>query len=398
MDVSMRPAHVLIHFDELGLRRRGRTRLERVLRNHLNRVLPRLGAKKVRSEEGRITVPLDGADFDAIAPVLARTPGISWFAAVHKIEKRVEAFRDAVVALAAPHDGSFRITVKRSTKRFPVTSMEIARQMGAAVVEASGRPVDLHTPRYNYRLEIADGGAYLYTERHAGWGGMPPASAAPVVALVSGGADSAVAAFRMTRRGCAVRLVHFAHAAACDGARADDKIDRLASALSMSQGEVVLHAFDVTAAQETIADAVFSRDRVVAYRLAMGRVATRVADAIGADALVTGDVIAQAPSQSVARIAALHRALETPVLTPVIGDRREDLLEEARRLDLRAICALAYEDCLGYGAGRDGRAPLDEWLGGDDRPMAALVQAIAATESTRAWRLGEPIDPQDAAR
>ncbi len=394
----MRPALVLIHFDELGLRRRGRTRLERVLRNHLNRVLPRLGAKKVRTEEGRITVPLDGADFEPIAAVLARTPGISWFAAVHKVEKRVEAFRDAVVALAAPHDGSFRITVKRATKRFPVTSMEVARQMGAAVVEASGRPVDLHTPQHNYRLEIADGGAYLYTERHPGLGGMPPTSAAPVVALVSGGVDSAVAAYRMTRRGCTVRLVHFEHAAACDGPRADDKVARLAAALSMSQGEVVLHTFDIGAAQEALADAVFSRDRVVAYRLAMGRVATRVADATGADALVTGDVLAQAPSQSVARIAALQRALETPVLTPVVGDRREDLLEETRRLGLRDLTALPYEDCLGYGAGRDGRAPLDEWLGGEDRPMAALVDRIAATESQRAWRLGEPIEPRDAAQ
>ena len=406
----MRPTAVLIHFDELGLKGRSRPFFERRLRRRLDAALRGVVAKKVRADDGRMTVVLDDdTDVTAVTEVLRRVPGIAWYAPVFKVERQVEAFKRAAVELAADDTGSFRVTVKRATKKFPVTSMEVARQMGAAIHLASGRPVNLKQPDHNYQLEISERGAYLYSRREAGLGGLPPGMNGAVALLMSGGADSAIAGVRTMRRGAVIYPVHFFNASvgvapkaagtraeAARGPRVADKAERMAAALSRFQGHLTLTCVDFAPVQAAIHEAVSPRGRTLAYRRLMHEITSHVATRFECAAVVTGDVIGQDAAQTIESLALIYEKSRQPVLTPVAGDRREVLLETARGFDLLATAALPYEDCVHHRAeprsAADVRPDILEEIRAFD--PGDLVDAAVREAERHAFKFGERVVPR----
>lgn len=403
----MRPTAVLIHFDELGLKGRSRPYFERRLRKRVDAALRGVASKRVRADDGRMTVVLDESDDpDAVAEVLRRVPGIAWFAPVFKVEKNVEAFKAVAVRLADGDTGSFRVTVKRATKRFPVTSMETARQVGAAIHLASGRPVNLTHPEHNYRLEISERGAYLFSRREPGVGGLPPGMNGSVALLLSGGADSAMAGIRTMRRGAVIYPVHFLNASAdvppraagtrvesSRGDRVADRPLRMAAELSRFQGHLSLTCVDFAAAHEAIHEAVAPRGRTLAYRRVMHEITARVAARFECSMVATGDIIGQDAGQTIESLALIYQASSLPVLTPVAGERREALLEEARKFGLLDVVALPYEDCVHYRAEARSAGDLrDETRAEIDAlDTAALVDDAVASATFHAFRYGVPV-------
>ena len=384
------PNAILIHYGEIALKGRSRPYFEKMLRKRIRESVSRLDAGRVRWEIGRMTLDLADADATAVLEAVGRVSGVAWYAPMRRLAKNMEVFKKAAVELSAADTGSFRVTVKRSDRRFPVTSMEIARQMGSAIVEATGRKVDLTGHDHNYCLEISERGAYFYSERLPGIGGLPAGVNGHVVVLLSGGVDSSVAAFRMLRRGATVHALHFQNATT-DEDRIPDKADRLAARLSRYQGKLTLFKVDFDAVQSAVVEVVPPRLRTVVYRRMMLRVGERLVRDNGWDALVTGDVVGQVAAQTLSNLGAMTAAVKTPVLMPVSGDCKEDLQNTARALGTLEISALPYEDCVNHAAAVNPglHASPEEYEAVETFDVEGLAAAALNCMETMRFRFGD---------
>ena len=386
------PDAILIHYAEIALKGRSRPHFERLLRKRIDQAVEGLGVGPTRWEIGRMTLDLRGVHVDSVIDRLGKVPGIAWFASMHRLSKNMEVFKRAAVDLSRGDIGSFRVSVKRSDRRFPVTSMEIARQMGASIVEASGRKVDLTGYDHNYCLEISEKGAYFFSKRFPGLGGLPTGVNGHVVVFLSGGVDSTVAAVRMICRGATVHALHFFNASMNED-RVPDRADRLAAALSRFQGRLTLYKVDFEPAQKVVVEAVPADHRTIVYRRLMLRTGERLLRENGWNALVTGDIVGQVAAQTLNNLGAMMAAVNVPVLTPLSGDRREDLLKTVQALGTHELSSLPHDDCVNYMAvGNPGlHTSPEEYQAFETFDVDALVSAALEGMDTISFRSGEKV-------
>ena len=245
--------------------------------------------------------------------------GIANFAIARRTEPNLEALTsDLLTDLQGQSPASFRVTARRADKRFPLPSPEIERQIGARVQATFGWPVRLNDPDLNIRVEFVTNEAFYYFGRERGAGGLPVGVSGRVVCLLSGGIDSPVAAWRMMRRGCAVRLVHF-HSYPFLEATSQEKVREIAKLLARYQLNVRLHQVPFGAVQRQVVVAVRPALRVVIYRRLMLRIAEAIARDAGARALVTGEVLGQVASQTLDNLTVIAAAASMPILRPLVG-------------------------------------------------------------------------------
>ena len=338
---------LVIHYAEIGLKGGNRPWFESRLAEDLRARLKVVPGARVRRERGRLVVSLDEGSAESAADLVSRTPGVAWFAVARAVERTAEAVETEVVAHARAGAGSFAVDTKRSDKRFPLTSMELNRQVGAAVVAATGRKVDLTAPDQVYGIEIAPERAFVFEARRRGPGGLPAGSSGRVVALLSGGIDSPVAAWRMMVRGCRVVGVHFLNDAV-DTAGVKEKLDLLGAALARWQGRFHLRVVPFGALQRAIVAAVPSDHRMLVYRRTMLRLAERVRIESKAKALVTGDSVGQVASQTLDNLRCVYSAVPGPVLSPLCGDDKVSIIDQARRIGTYEASILPHDDCCSF--------------------------------------------------
>jgi thiamine biosynthesis protein ThiI len=342
---------LVVHYAEIALKSGNRPWFEGRLAEDLRLRLKAIPGARVRRERGRMVVSLgEGAPEDAAsraADLVSRVPGVAWFAVARAVERTLEAVEPAVVALARAGSGSFAVDTRRADKTFPLDSMEVNRRVGAAVVGATGRKVDLTTPDQVYGIEIARERAFVFDARRRGPGGLPVGSSGRVVALLSGGIDSPVAAWRMMVRGCRVLGVHFLNDA-LDTAGVREKLDLLGEALARWQGRFVLRIVPFGALQRAIVAAVPADHRMLVYRRTMLRLADRVRAETGAKALVTGDSVGQVASQTLDNLRCVYAAVPGPVLPPLCGEDKEATVARARLVGTYEPSILPHEDCCSF--------------------------------------------------
>ena len=239
---------------------------------------------------------------------------------------------------------SFRVTARRADKRFPVPSPAIEREVGRRVQEATGWPVNLSAPAVTIRVEVLTADAFFYFEREPGAGGLPSGTSGKVMCLLSGGIDSPVAAWRLIRRGCRATFVHF-HSYPILSRTSQDKARELVTRLTRHQLRSRLYLVPFGGIQQRIVVAVPSPLRVVVYRRLMLRIAERLAAVRGAQALVTGDVVGQVASQTIANLDVVGSVATLPILRPLIGFDKEEITLEAQRLGTYETSIVPDEDC-----------------------------------------------------
>ncbi|MCK6479500.1 MAG: tRNA 4-thiouridine(8) synthase ThiI [Planctomycetes bacterium] len=347
----MPPSLLVLHYAEIALKGENRGWFEGRLKDNLQDALRAAGAPgSVRRERGRIVVALadpSPAALEAACGAVSRTPGVAWFAAAEEAPRDIGAIEALVVARARASAGSFAVDTRRADKTFPLTSMEVNRRVGAAVVAATGRPVDLGSPAETLGIEIAADRAFVLGPRRAGPGGLPVGSSGRVVALLSGGIDSPVAAWRMMRRGCRVLAVHFFNGAA-GGEGVLEKLDLLGEALARWQGRLNLRVVPFEAIQRAIVAAVPADHRMIVYRRTMLRLADRIRESENARALVTGDSVGQVASQTLENLACAYAAVPGPVLAPLSGAEKEEIIADARRVGTFEASCLPHQDCCSF--------------------------------------------------
>ena len=337
---------ILVHYSEVALKGKNRSWfIHRLVRN-LHTALAGLHVKEVRTPIGRIEIVLGQESAMAeIRERLSRVFGVANYAAAMRIPREFEAMADAIIGRLPPGESahSFRVHVRRADPKFTTPSPDLARDLGSKVWHARGWKVDLENADLVIGVEIIPGGAYCYIGREPGPGGLPTGTAGRVVALLSGGIDSPVAAWRMMKRGCQVTLVHF-HSAPFLSNASQEKVRQLAKVLTQYQLRSRLYMVPFGELQRQITLSVPGDLRVVVYRRLMLRIAQRIARDVRARALVTGDVIGQVASQTLDNMTVIDRAIHMTVLRPLVGLDKEEIIEQAQRLGTFDISILPDQD------------------------------------------------------
>ncbi|MBE8540641.1 tRNA uracil 4-sulfurtransferase ThiI [Geoglobus acetivorans] len=329
----------VVHYSEIALKGKNRSYFEKKLVSNLKR---KLGddSIKIRREYGRIVI--DSGE-ERIENVLRKTPGVKYSALAEMVEPDVELIAEKAIEFA-PDSGTFRVETKRSYKEFPMNSMEVNRLIGERILRAKKNlKVDLRNPENTVYIEISKDHAYVYSGRIEGVGGLPTGVSGKVVTLISGGIDSPVSAFMAMKRGAEVVAVHFFNST-IHSPSVRKKIHDLARKLS-EYHRIKLYMVPFVQIQREIIAKIPADYRMVVYRRSMMRMASMIAEKENAKAIFTGDNLGQVASQTLDNMRTIYEAAQYPVLTPLIGLDKDEIIEVARKIGTYEISILPYEDC-----------------------------------------------------
>jgi thiamine biosynthesis protein ThiI len=337
----------IVHYHEISLKRGNRPVFLRHLQANIRRAIADLGPSELIQLPGRIMVDLTRhPDPVAVRDRLTRVCGIANVALAERTGSALPALEAAVErAIAGRAFRTFRITARRAFKTFPLTSVELNRALGAHVL--ARRPdsrVDLLHAELDVHVEVLPSEAFVYSERRPGAGGLPVGSGGTVAALLSGGIDSPVAAWRMMRRGCRVVFVHF-HSTPYLPDTSQRKARELVGRLTEWQYASRLFLVPFGEIQREVMLGVPPPARVMIYRRLMVRIAERIAQSVGAAALVTGDSLGQVASQTLHNLACIDAAATVPILRPLIGMDKLEITAQAQALGTFEISIEPDADC-----------------------------------------------------
>ena len=360
---------VLLKLGEIVLKGKNRQQFERLLQDNIKRAVRDLGIPlQLRQREGVIVLTLadattpgstapgsttsagavDGAAAEAavdlIADRMSTVMGIARICRAVRVAKDPAAAIAAAVELTAGRQGSFAVRARRRDKRFPVDSAQLARLIGTRIQQEYGYPVNLRRPDTTVFVEVDQSEVFVFTEGMPGQGGLPVNMSGRALVLMSGGIDSPVAAYRMMRRGLRCSYLHFS-GMPLTGPESVYKAYGLVRELDKFQGGSRLFVVAFGKAQQRLASSGAGRLQIMAQRRLMLKTGEVMARRQRAAALVTGDSLGQVSSQTLANITALDDAVTLPILRPLIGLDKTEIMAEARRIRTLSISELPDEDC-----------------------------------------------------
>ena len=341
---------ILLKLGEIVLKGLNRRSFEQRLINNVRRRLAPIGNYKVYCLQSTVYVEAedDNADMDAAFEALKKVFGVIKLSRAAACEKD----KDAIVRLAVDYlreemesAKSFKVESKRSDKSFPMTSIQLSQYVGGALQEAyPDTVVDVHEPELTVHIEVRDLAAYVHASPVQGAGGMPVGSNGVAVTLLSGGIDSPVSTYMIAKRGVRLIPVHF-FSFPYTSQQAKDKVIELAKELTEYCGRMTLEVVPFTHIQEEIRDKCPEEYFTLIMRRFMMRIAQRIALSNGAGAIVTGENLGQVASQTMEAMASTQAVTELPVLQPLIGMDKEEIVCLARKIGTFDTSILPYEDC-----------------------------------------------------
>ena len=341
---------ILLKLGEIVLKGLNRKSFEQKLMSNVRRRLEPIGKFRVYCLQSTVYVEAqeDGADMDGAFEALKKVFGVIKLSRAAACEKD----KDAIAKLAIEYlredmerVRSFKVESKRSDKSFPMTSIELSQYVGGLLAEAYPNvQVDVHEPELTVHLEVRDLAAYVHATPVPGAGGMPVGSNGIAVTLLSGGIDSPVSTYMIAKRGVRLIPVHF-FSFPYTSQQAKDKVVELGRQLTEYCGRMTLEVVPFTHIQEEIRDKCPEEYFTLIMRRFMMRIAKRIADANGAKAVVTGENLGQVASQTMEAMASTQAVIDMPVLQPLIGMDKEEIVTLARKIGTMETSILPYEDC-----------------------------------------------------
>jgi tRNA uracil 4-sulfurtransferase len=335
------------HYHEVGLKGRNRNLFENRLVRNIRSRLRGTDYARVSPISGRLLVRLrPGNDIALMADRLATVFGLAGYAPAIEAEPTMDSLVDSALRLARSATfGSFAVRARRGHSVFKETSQRINEVVGQAIKDDSGARVDLTNPDWTCHIELVERTAFLYGERFSGPGGLPVGVSGKVMALMSGGIDSPVAAWEVAKRGADVELVHF-HGQPFADPSSVRQATRLAEHLAPWLMGTRLWLVPFGEIQAEIVTSAPQELRVVLYRRFMMRIAEALARREGAEGLVTGESLGQVASQTLPNLLAINSVVEyLPVLRPLIGRDKTEIEALARRVGSYEISIDPHQDC-----------------------------------------------------
>ena len=338
--------HVIVKTHELALKGKNRPWFMRHLVNNLRKATSGTGVTKVW--QGHMLVGLSLEDESRWPEVRDRVRecfGVAKFFKAYEVPVDLETVKEVLPSLMGDRNfQSFRISANRSDKRFPVTSEEINRDLGTFVKNLTGARVDLGNPELEVFLDVLSSSILLYFEEVRGHGGLPVGVSGDVMIMLSGGIDSPVAAWHMMKRGCRALFTHF-HSYPLVDRSSIEKAMELTGHLTQHQFASSLSLVPLGEIQKQIIVSTPPAYRVILYRRFMVRITEVLARLQGAKAIVTGESCGQVSSQTLDNIAVIDAVADMPILRPLIGLNKEEIVNMSRNIGTFPISIQPDQDC-----------------------------------------------------
>ena len=341
---------ILLKLGELVLKGLNRRSFEDKLQANIHRRLNGLGRFRVYTRQSTTYVePMNAdCDMDGAWEAMKKVFGVVGLSRARSCEKD----KDAILAACREYLDSqlhsaktFKVETKRADKTFPMTSIQVSQYVGGELHEAyDNLEVDVHHPELTVYVEIRDYAAFVHADPEPGAGGLPVGINGRAVSLLSGGIDSPVASWMIAKRGVALEMVHF-FSYPYTSPEAKEKVLELARLLTPWCGRLTVHVVPFTAIQEELRRSCPEELFTIIMRRFMMRISQEVAKRCGAKALVTGECLGQVASQTMEAMNVTGAVAALPVLRPVVGLDKEEIVQIARKIGTFETSILPYEDC-----------------------------------------------------
>jgi thiamine biosynthesis protein ThiI len=337
---------VVVHYHEIALKGENRPMFVRRLAENLRKATHDLGGVRVLTPYGRVLIQLEQEiSWPVLLERIRGVFGVANFSPAYRTAREpeaMEAFIDST--LTGKTFESFRISARRSDKNYPMTSVELNERLGRYVQDKTRARVDLKNPEVTIHVELLRKEVLVYFEKHDGPGGLPVGVSGHVLSLISGGIDSPVASYFMMKRGCTVGFVHF-HGSPYLTKASLEKAEELVQHLTRHQYKSRLYAVAFGEIQRLIVLSAPPPLRVVLYRRFMLRIAEEIARREGAKAIVTGENLGQVASQTLENLTAIQAAARLPILRPLIGFDKEEIIDWAKTIGTYPVSIQPDQDC-----------------------------------------------------
>lgn len=340
---------ILLKYGEIALKGLNKPLFERKLLDNIKSRLDKIGKFGVRRAQSTVYVePLDEtADMQEALKVLEKIFGIVNICPVVKCAKDMDSIAKTAIECLESLDTegkTFKVEAKREDKKFPLNSPQICMELGGRILNAAlGLSVDVHKPEITVNVEVRQE-AYVYTQKLKGAGGMPVGTNGKSTILLSGGIDSPVAGYMISKRGVELEAVHF-HSHPYTSDRAKEKVIDLAREMAQYCGKIRLHIVPFTQIQLDIIEKCPENYLTVIMRRIMMRIAEKVSNSVGSAALITGESIGQVASQTMESLVCTDNAVSIPVFRPLIGMDKEEIVTISKKIGTYETSILPYEDC-----------------------------------------------------
>jgi len=338
--------YILIHYGEIALKGGNRQFFENKLIENIQKALHACGKVWLKHIHGRIIILIeDDWDLDKVREKLLKVFGIEYFAIAWNSDLDIKKIgQDLLALLKKEKFKTFRITTRRANKAFALTSQQISEQLGELVMTKMKKKVDLENFDLNCYVDIVNNFAFIYFEKIECRGGLPVGVSDKLLCLISGGIDSPVAANLMQKRGAKIVFLNF-DAYPATPKENQEKVKDLVKVLSEYQFGAKLYIVSFLEVQQEVIKKVPEDYRVVFYRRMMLRIARMIALQENILALVTGESLGQVASQTVENIRAISEAIDLPILRPLIGFNKEEIVNVAREIGTYELSAQPFADC-----------------------------------------------------
>lgn len=340
---------ILVKLGELALKGLNRSSFESVLMKNIRRSAKPYGGAEVTASQSTMTIcPKIPDNIGRISSAVSKIFGIAAFSRALMVEKDIDIImqsagdylRDQLLPAS-----TFKVASKRSDKKFPHKSPWICAELGGRILEEFPHlSVDVHNPEITVQVEVRDKFAYIHGKSLPGAGGLPVGTGGRAAIMISGGIDSPVAAWMMAKRGVELTAVHFA-SPPYTSEMAERKVIGLLDKVSQWAGVIKLHIVPFTQIQEAIRENAPEDFFTVIMRRYMIKIAERIAEQNGCLALISGESLGQVASQTMMALARTDAVASVPILRPLIGMDKEEIVQRARKIDTYELSILPYEDC-----------------------------------------------------
>lgn len=339
--------HFVIHYSEIAIKGGNREFFESKLIQNLKERLEEFDVK-VEKRYGKILLQTPEKNNEEIKKILSLFPGIECFAEIKIAKLDLEDIKKTTLEICKEKEfSSFKVSAKRSFKKFPANSDKINHEVGAYIVEKLKKKVQMKNPGLEIYIEIGEKEALLFSEKIKGVGGLPVGTSGKLVCLLSGGIDSPVSAFMMMKRGAKIILCHFFNKT-INAEASLGKVKELAQTLSKYQMETKLWVVPFSNLQKQIIMNVPSKCRMIIYRRIMCHIANKIAEKENAKGILTGDSLAQVASQTLDNLMCIYNSSKLLVYSPLIGQNKIETIELANKIGTYKTSILPYNDCCSF--------------------------------------------------
>lgn len=346
----------IVRCGEVALKGMNKPYFERMLLDRIKKLLKKFDGVKAYRHEGLIFVRADkelnpGTEGkQAILKEIGKVFGVASISPAMECESTMEDIGQTAVeymmeAIEERGVKTFKVNAKRADKNFPVKSPDISRQIGAAVLKGCKvLKVDVHNPDVKLFVDVRHDKSYVYQDKIPGFGGLPLGTNGKGMSLLSGGIDSPVATWMMAKRGMMIEAVHF-HSFPYTSQRAREKVEELAALVATYCGRFRMHVINLLPIQEQIVQNCPEEETTILVRRFMMRIAEELAAGNGCSMLITGENLGQVASQTAEALVVTDASVKMPVMRPLIGLDKTDIMDLAREIGTYDKSIEPYEDC-----------------------------------------------------